>query len=110
MRLLENEFVRFSPPVIPAASNSVRVAVIPKNSRLVTLRPVQLYAMAKGSKERVGIVPSDEYNQAFAWDHLLPSRAFLLASPKAQAGLKNAKKPAKGAKSPAKPQQKLKNL
>jgi hypothetical protein len=33
-------------------------------------------AQINGKTQTVRIQPADEYNQAFAWDHLLPTHAF----------------------------------
>ena len=46
-------------------------------------RPVKVFATAQidGRKVRVPVVPCDEYEQAFAWKHLVPAESFLLTSP-----------------------------
>ena len=82
VRLLENEFVSFRPAEIPAGTNRMEVALFFKGRSSLSPRPVKLYASATagGVRRKVEIVPSDEYNQAFAWDHLLPSRSFILRS------------------------------
>ena len=45
-------------------------------------RPAQVFASAKigGSTVRVPVVPCDEYEQAFAWRHLVPAETFLVTS------------------------------
>ena len=45
-------------------------------------RPVKVFAKAKirGRPVRVPVTPCDEYEQAFAWKHLVPARSFLLTS------------------------------
>ena len=80
VRLEGNESVRFSPAIIPAESNRMDVAVVFKGKGSVRPRTMKLFALATVDDEtrKVEIVPSDEYNQAFAWDHLLPSRDFVL--------------------------------
>ena len=44
--------------------------------------PVKVFATAKvgGSEVRIPVVPCDEYEQAFAWKHLVPAETFLLTS------------------------------
>ena len=44
--------------------------------------PTQVFATAKigGKKVRVPVVPCDEYEQAFAWKHLVPAETFLFTS------------------------------
>ena len=55
-------------------------------------RPVQVFASAEigGRKVRVPVVPCDEYEQAFAWKHLVPAKTFLITS---QGGRKRPKSP-----------------
>ena len=57
-------------------------------------RPVEVFATAKigDGVVRVPVVPCDEYEQAFAWKHLVPAETFLLTSPGGE------KKPAGGNK------------
>ena len=45
-------------------------------------RPVKVFATAEidGKTVRVPVVPCDEYEQAFAWRHLVPAGSFLLTS------------------------------
>ena len=45
-------------------------------------RPVQVFAAARigGRTVRVPVVPCDEYEQAFAWSHLVPAETFLVMS------------------------------
>ena len=45
-------------------------------------RPAEVFATAEigGRKVRVPVVPCDEYEQAFAWKHLVPAETFLLTS------------------------------
>ena len=74
-------------------------------------RPVEVFATAKigDGVVRVPVVPCDEYEQAFAWKHLVPAETFLLTSPggekKPAGGNKKSaggdKKPAGGEKKPA---------
>lgn len=93
VRLEGNEFVRFSPETVPADSNRMDVAVIFRGKGPVSPRTTKLFASATvdGGTCKVEIVPSDEYNQAFAWDHLLPSRDFVLRHIPGSGGGKNGK-------------------
>ena len=45
-------------------------------------RPAKLFATAKidGRTVRVPVAPCDEYEQAFAWKHLVPAETFLIMS------------------------------
>ena len=69
---------RFTPAVIPAGTNMLKVALISKQRRPQPVQELQFSASAQinGRTQTVRIQPADEYNQAFAWDHLLPSHAF----------------------------------
>jgi len=80
IRLEPNEFVAFKPDTVPAASNRLSVVLVPRTKKPMPPREIELYASsADGApSRRVRIVPADVYNQAFAWDHLLPSRNFVL--------------------------------
>ena len=80
VRLLENDLVKFNPSIIPAASNQVTVTAICKLQRPGPITNVELQAsiMVDGRTVVVPIIPANEYNQAFAWDHLVPARAFTL--------------------------------
>ncbi|MCQ2395061.1 MAG: hypothetical protein MJ249_12325 [Kiritimatiellae bacterium] len=53
----------------------------------IHMTPYTLYAQAviNGKTVRVPIIPCDEYEQAFAWKHLVPAESFLL---RAQGGWK----------------------
>ena len=97
VRLEENEFFRFKPDIVPAASNRVSVSVISKVKKGRPPQAVEIFATDGAT--RVPVRPADEYNQAFAWDHLLPAQTFRF---KAQGGIgkgagkgkgKNAQKP-----------------
>ena len=47
--------------------------------RPTPLQTVKLYAQANidGETVQVPVIPCDEYEQAFAWHHFVPSEAFL---------------------------------
>ena len=68
----------FEPSVIPAGTNMVKVALVSKRRVPQPVQEMQFSASAQinGRTQTVRIQPADEYNQAFAWDHLLPSHAF----------------------------------
>ncbi len=68
--------------IVPAASNRwdvlIEFAGTLKPDKRV--HPMDMYAMAEidGLDVTQKIVPADYYNQAFAWDHLVPARNFAL--------------------------------
>ncbi len=68
----------FKPSVIPAGTNMVKVALVSKWRGPLPVQELQFTASAQigGRTQMVRIQPADEYNQAFAWDHLLPTHAF----------------------------------
>ncbi|MBO7688936.1 MAG: hypothetical protein J6V72_21335, partial [Kiritimatiellae bacterium] len=68
----------FEPSVVPAGTNMLKVALISKQRRPQPVQELQFSASAQinGRTQTVRIQPADEYNQAFAWDHLLPTHAF----------------------------------
>lgn len=80
VKLEENDFFRFQPNVIPASSNEVTVTAISKFNRAVAPTNVTILAsgVVNGVHVEVPVVPANEYNQAFAWDHLVPARSFML--------------------------------
>jgi len=108
--LEDNEFLTFKPNVIPAASNHMAVAMVARpHAPTTTATNVTIWATAKrGERQwRVPVTPSDSYNQAFAWDHLLPARGFtlrMLPAPPPKKPVKPAVKPT--AKPAAKPAEK----
>ena len=106
VKLLETPDFRFAPPVIPAGTNMLKVAIISKQRNPQPVQELQFSASAQinGKTQTVRIQPADEYNQAFAWDHLLPAHAFDVRTWPNPNAWKNVKKPAKPApKPPAKP-------
>lgn len=76
--LEENDFVRFRPNVVPAASNRVVVTAISKLQAPCAPTSVVFTASAVvgGFHVETPVVPADEYSQAFAWNHLIPARTF----------------------------------
>lgn len=55
------------------------------------LCPIELFARAEinGCTVRVPVVPCDEYEQAFAWKHLVPAETFLLRAQLGGGGRRN---------------------
>jgi hypothetical protein len=80
VKLLETEDFKFAPEVIPAGTNSMKIAIYAKNLQSKDAHEVRFQACAKvnGRPVTVEIHPADVYNQAFAWDHLLPARSFVI--------------------------------
>ena len=80
VNLLETSDFRFSPSVIPAGTNMLQVALVSKQGFPHSVRELQFNASAQinGKTQTVRIQPADEYNQAFAWDHLLPAHSFVV--------------------------------
>ena len=93
--LLETPDFRFVPSVVPAGTNMLKVALFSKQRTQQDVREFQFKASAKinGKTQTVRIQPADEYNQAFAWDHLLPTRAFAIRIWPNPNAWKNVKKP-----------------
>ncbi len=116
VKLLETPDFRFSPPVIPAGTNMLKVALVSKQRNPQNVKELQFSASAQinGKTQTVRIQPADEYNQAFAWDHLLPAHAFDVRTWPNPNAWKNVKKPAPPPKPkpkvapPAKPAEKPK--
>ena len=78
VELDETPDFRFAPAIIPAGTNMLKVALISKQRNPQPVQELQFTASAQigGKTQTVRIQPADEYNQAFAWDHLLPTHAF----------------------------------
>ena len=97
VKLLETPEFRFSPSVIPAGTNMLKVALISKQRMQQDVREYQFKASAQinGKTQTVRIQPADEYNQAFAWDHLLPTHAFVVRTWPNPKAWKNARKEGK---------------
>lgn len=76
--LEENDFFKFNPSVIPASSNRMDVTAVCKLQQPCGTTNVVVTAsvVVNGVSVTVPVVPANEYNQAFAWDHLVPARAF----------------------------------
>ena len=97
VKLLETPDFRFVPSVVPAGTNMLKVAIFSKQRTQQDVREYQFKASAQinGKTQTVRIQPADEYNQAFAWDHLLPTHAFAIRIWPNPNAWKNVKKPAK---------------
>ena len=109
VKLLETPDFRFAPPVIPAGTNMLKVALVAKQRNPQDVKELQFNASAQinGKTQTVRIQPADEYNQAFAWDHLLPAQAFAVRTwPNPNAWKNVKKKPNPPPKPQAKPQAK----
>ena len=69
--------------VFTGAVERVTARLVYKGLEKADMRPVAITARAKVGNEviSVPVVPCDEYEQAFAWKHLLPAKAFTLNAP-----------------------------
>ena len=65
---------------IPEGADAVTTRLFYTGRRMLPIQSVGLYARAEvcGRTMRVPVTPCDEYEQAFAWTHLVPAEAFLL--------------------------------
>ena len=82
VRLERNDLVQFGRPEIPSASNRVSCTIVSRLTKPGAPTNLTLYASAvvDGCRVQVPVVPANEYNQAFAWNHLVPARTFVLKS------------------------------
>lgn len=105
IRLEADPCVRLGRRLIPASSNVVTTSLVAQ-SPAGEPQTFGMTAWAKvgGKKVTVPVVPADEYNQAFAWDHLLPARSFVFKSwgPPPKKPQPPKKQPAKGRPPPKK--------
>lgn len=78
IKLEPTEYFKFVPSVIPAESNSVRVVAVAQQLQQCPICDLEVVAsaMINGRKVRTPVMPANEYNQAFAWNHLVPARSF----------------------------------
>ena len=75
--------------VVTSGVDTVTAELFFKGKRREEIHPVNLFAHATidGRLVRRQVVPCDEYEQAFAWRHLVPARSFLLSGiPEASGG------------------------
>ena len=84
----------FTDSVITGGVDRLSTSLVFKGRGSLDTAPCQLFARAEigGKTVRVPVVPCDEYEQAFAWKHLVPADAFMLRT---RAGGKGAA-PARG--------------
>ena len=77
--LEDNAYLTFNPKVIPASSNNFTVVATAKKMPPTIQPQMKIWTVAKDEKQkwRVPITPANEYNQAFAWDHLVLARGFV---------------------------------
>lgn len=78
VQLIDTPLLHFDPSVIPAGSNTMNVAIVSKAHANVPHESITIRATAEinGVTRTEYVTPADTYNQAFAWDHLLPARSF----------------------------------
>ncbi|MBR2838455.1 MAG: hypothetical protein IKE55_06720 [Kiritimatiellae bacterium] len=93
-----------APCVATAGVDRVSAKLVYRGRQAVAMRPVRLMASATigGSVVRVPVTPCDEYEQAFAWKHLVPAANFVMnapAAPPAGGGQRKPPPPAEGVKS-----------
>ncbi|MBQ3290218.1 MAG: hypothetical protein IJH50_12510 [Kiritimatiellae bacterium] len=76
------EGVRVVDGVATAGVDVVTAQLFSRKGGVPKPRPVEVFAAAEidGRTVRVPVVPCDEYEQAFAWKHLVPAESFLLMS------------------------------
>ena len=84
-----------APCVATAGVERVVAKLVYKGRQAVEMRPVRLTAKATigGAVVRVPVVPCDEYEQAFAWKHLVPAPSFFMNAPAAPKGSPKPRKP-----------------
>ena len=82
VHLEANGLVRFGRAEIPPAANRVSTTIVSLLKRPAAPTNLTLTASAgvDGRREQVLVVPAHEYNQAFAGDHPVPPRRFVLKS------------------------------
>lgn len=66
--------------VLTSAVDEVRTSLFYTGTRPAGIQPVKIFASATigGTTVRHPVVPCDEYEQAFAWKHLVPAESFLM--------------------------------
>lgn len=69
-----------APCVATTGVDRVAATLVYKGRKAVAMRPVKLTARATidGAVVRVPVTPCDEYEQAFAWKHLVPTSSFMM--------------------------------
>lgn len=88
--------VRGAGGVITSGVDVVTAQLYSKGPAIQAPRPATIFATAEigGSVVRVPVMPCDEYEQAFAWKHLVPAETFILTSQGGGPAKKPAGKPA----------------
>ncbi len=78
IHLENNAYLTFKPQEIPAGTNAFVVTATMKPHPPAYEPHLALWATAKQGERswRVPVVPANEYNQAFAWNHLVRARGF----------------------------------
>ena len=73
------ENIRARNSVATSGVDTVTAELSFKGRRQEPIQPLQLFAKATigGRTVRKPVIPCDEYEQAFAWRHLIPARSFL---------------------------------
>ena len=84
-----------APCVATAGVDRVSAKLFYRGAQAVEMRPVRLTARATigGKVVRVPVTPCDEYEQAFAWKHLVPTVNFVMNAPAAPRGGGKQRKP-----------------
>ena len=74
-----------APCVATTGVERVAAKLVYKGRQAVEMRPARLTARAMigGKVVRVPVTPCDEYEQAFAWKHLVPAPSFFMNAPTA---------------------------
>ena len=67
--------------VVKPGENKATASLFYARRQPLDAHPVKLFAKATigGREVRVPVIPCDEYEQAFAWHHLVPAKHFLLS-------------------------------
>jgi hypothetical protein len=81
VKLIPPSDLRISPLEIPAGTNSLAVKIsLSPREEYDTLKSVDIMAEVElnGKKTVIPVNVGDKYNQAFAWDHILPADSFML--------------------------------
>lgn len=92
VKLLPPKDLRFTPVEIPAGTNSIPVKVnLAPGNDFNELKKVDIKAevVLNSKKTIIPVKVGDKYNQAFAWDHILPADAFMIYRYRPQPPKKN---------------------
>lgn len=76
--IADTPFVRFENAVIPAGSNEWVVVAVGRQNVKMPPQPFDILAVGASGENVWGerVLPADEYDQAFAWRHLVPAGSF----------------------------------